>query len=68
MGGDAGRDLRQRSGVTPSNLTRILAGICVVLAAICVSLAVAYGRQAEHTRCVETWASYGLPPPAGKCG
>ena len=54
--------------MTPSNLTRILAGICVVLAAICVSLAVAYGRQAEHTRCVETWASYGLPPPAGKCG
>lgn len=63
-----GRDLGQRTGVTPSNLTRLLAGICVVLAVICVSLAVAYGRQTEHTRCVEVWASYGLPPPAGKCG
>lgn len=54
--------------MSPSTLTRVLAGICVVLAVMCVSLAVAYGRQTEHTRCVEAWASYGLPPPAGKCG
>jgi hypothetical protein len=54
-------------GVKPTTVIRVLAGICVVLALICGGLAVAYGRQVAHGRCVETWANYGLPPPEGKC-
>lgn len=53
--------------MNPTLLIRILAVICVVLALICGGLAVAYGRLVERVHCVETWANYGLSPPAGKC-
>jgi hypothetical protein len=53
--------------VSQTQLVRILVAICVMLALICGGLAVAYGRQAERMRCVETWANYGLSPPPGKC-
>jgi hypothetical protein len=54
-------------GVKPQTLIRVLAGICAALGLICGGLAVAYGRQVAHVRCVETWANYGLSPPEGKC-
>lgn len=49
--------------MTERGVTRVLAGLCVVLAMMCMSLAFAYGRKVQQMRCYAEAAEIGLIPP-----
>lgn len=49
--------------MTDRGVVRVLAGLCVVLAMICIGLAFAYGRKVEQVRCYAEAAEVGLTPP-----
>lgn len=44
-------------------MLRLMAGFCMVLALMCVGLAVAYARKAEQVACYADAADLGLAPP-----
>ena len=44
-------------------VARTLAGLCVILALICLDLAIAYGRKTEQVRCYAEAVEIGLSPP-----
>lgn len=47
-------------------MVRLLAGLCVALALMCLGLAVAYGGKAEQVRCYADATELGVTPP-GNC-
>lgn len=47
-------------------VVRLLAGLCVALALMCLGLALAYARKSEQVQCYADAAELGLTPP-GSC-
>jgi hypothetical protein len=48
--------------MTPRTGLRLMATLCVALAAICAGLAVIYHRKAEALRCYQDAAELGIAP------
>ena len=52
--------------LSPRAMVRLLAGLCVALALMCLGLALAYARKSEQAQCYVDAAELGLTPP-GAC-